>query len=172
LKSIFSTKFLEELEYKPEELKPKPKTVPKKVRLPVKEPERIVNERPAALSESEINSYAIDIAEKVYQQQVEQLVRQLAENAFREELNFKFMFQKPLYESILEPTLDKMIREIAQDALQDHQRKIQILQSQAIKKVAREQIVSNLMLDHMLDTVAQHGKSETENDDVAKLLDS
>lgn len=172
---MFSTKFLDDLAYKPE---PLPNTKKKKIPVPVQ-----INERPAKPAEpnrllnkkqvSTINeALAIEIAESIYEREVEMLIRELAQSTFKEELVKKLKYQKPIYESIYEPILAKMVCEIVHEVVDDYERKIKILQSHAIKKVAREQIVSNLMLDHMLDSVAQQGKSDNDNDDVVKLLDS
>lgn len=103
------------------------------------------------------------------------MIRQVAESTLRDEMMAKMRFQKPIYESIYEPMLNKMIRDIAREVIDDYQRKMQILQSHEIKKVAREHIVNNLMLDHMLDSVAQQTKTASntdEDDQLTKLLDS
>lgn len=198
-KRLFSTKFLEDLEYKPEHMKPKPVATngagKKKPRQPVKFEEPIVeaDEQPVPTSrtntnknrvapaprrpvvhspEPDLNAYAIDVAESLYQREVEMMVRQMAESVMREELTQRNAYQKPIFDSIFESTVNKMVRDVAEETVRDHQKKIQILQTHEIKKAAREKIVNDLMLDHMLDTVAQHGKPVAENDDVAKLLDS
>lgn len=98
-------------------------------------------------------------------------MRQEAENAIHKERSFKQAFEKPIYDTVLEPTIREMIEQIASGVIIDHQKNIQYLQDREIKKVAKENIVNNLMLDHMLDTVTQHGKVVAENDDVANLLD-
>lgn len=131
-------------------------------------PHAEVAPRPAKKS----SALAIDIAESIYQREIEILIRQLAESTLKEELAAKLKYQKPVFESIYDPMLTHMIKDIAKEVIDDHERKIQILQTHEIKKAAREKIVNDLMLDHMLDTVAQHGKSVAENDEVTKLLDS
>ena len=180
---LFSTKFLEDLEFKPT---PKPRVERKKVvRIQTKDPvaeqyiEDIKREANAAIPTSQYeeppsipyNSYAIDIAENIYKKEIESLVRKLAENTVDEEVNSIFALQKPIYDNIYESTINEMIKEIARDALNEHQKQIQFLQNHEIKKVAKERIVNNIMLDTMLDKMAQHGKVIAENDDVGKLLD-
>ncbi len=118
------------------------------------------------------NNHAIDVAENIYKKEIETLIRQMAENAIDEEYNMKMDLQKPIFNEIVNSTINKMTQEIAKEVLSDHQRQVQILQSHEVKKVAKEKIVNNLLLDHMLDTVAQHGKVVAENDEVGILLDS
>lgn len=121
---------------------------------------------------SRYNKHAIDIAENLYQSEIANLVRQLAEKTVYEERNFKRQFEKPIYDSIYEATIKEIISDICKETLIEHQKQIQFLQTHEIKKVAKEHIVNNLLLDHMLDTVAHHGKVVAENDDVSNLLDS
>lgn len=118
------------------------------------------------------NNHAIDVAENIYKKEIETLIRQMAENAIDEEYNMKMDLQKPIFNEIVNSTINKMALEIAKEVLADHQRQVQILQSHEVKKVAKEKLVNNLLLDHMLDTVAQHGKVVAENDEVGILLDS
>jgi hypothetical protein len=118
------------------------------------------------------NNHAIDVAENIYKKEIETLIRQMAENAIDEEYNMKMDLQKPIFNEIVNSTINKMALEIAKEVLADHQRQVQILQSHEVKKVAKEKLVNNLLLDHMLDTVAKHGKVVAENDEVGILLDS
>lgn len=64
-----------------------------------------------------------------------------------------------------------MMREIVTESVNDQRKQIEHLQSNEIKKVAKEKLVTNLMLDHMLTKVAQHGRVMAENEDINKLLD-
>ena len=122
--------------------------------------------------QKQMSTLAVDIAEGIYQREIELMIRKVAESTLKEEMSAKLKYQKPIYESIYEPMLSKMIKDIAKEVIEDYQRKIQLLQNHEIKKVAREQIVNNLMLEHMLDSVAQQTKSADEDDQVTKLLDS
>lgn len=173
---MFSTKFLEELEYKPG---PKPTGAKKKK--PPTPPQQATTAQVETLpppakspSKAKRDALALDIAESIYQREIELLIRKVAESTFKEEMSDKLKYQRPIYESIYEPMIAKMIRDIAREVIDDYERKIQILQTHEIKKVAREQIVNNLMLDYMLDSVAQQNKSTGDgaDDDVNKLLDS
>lgn len=174
-KRLFSTKFLEDLEYKPglrnqhhhhqqkQQQQAKKKKPPPPPTTPKKQPPK--NE-----------ALALDIAESIYHREVELLIRQLAESTFKEEARERLRYQKPIYESIYEPMVSKMIREIAREVIDDYERKIRILESHEVKKVARDKIVNNLMLDHMLDSVAQQNKQQTaageDGNQVNELLDS
>ena len=64
-----------------------------------------------------------------------------------------------------------MLREVAAEVLGEEEGRARAKDQDAIQKVAQEQLVSNLMLDHMLDKMAQHGRASAENEDVGKILD-
>lgn len=180
---LFSTKFLEDLEYKPE---PLPKTaVKKKVRLAT-EPEvetyfqdikeeakrEVPNTNYKEKLKAPYNVYAVDVAENIYRKEVEDLVRRLAETTIQEQKDFRNSLVGPMFHNILYSTTNQMTREIAREVLEEHNKQIQFLQTNEIKKLAKEKLVNNLMLDHMLGTMVQHGKVVAENDDVTKILDS
>lgn len=118
------------------------------------------------------NSIAIDLAQVIYEQEMKKLVEQMAEASIAEQRALQSLVQAPIYDSIFESTLRKMLEDIAVEELNLHNRKIKMVQSNEIKKMAKEKIVADMMLDHMLDTVTQHGKPVAEGDDVSNLLDS
>lgn len=175
---------MEELEYRPEKAAGARQATRQAAKKPKKPPvqqpttpenKQKVNHRvvPANLQpQKQMSTLAVDIAEGIYQREIELMIRKVAESTLKEEMAAKLKYQKPIYESIYEPMLSKMIKDIAREVIEDYQRKIQLLQNHEIKKVAREQIVNNLMLEHMLDSVAQQTKSADEDDQVTKLLDS
>ena len=177
---LFSTKFLEELEYTAQ---PKQPAVRKKyVRIDA-DPEQYIDSikkeasymvpKPHYTDTSlAFNNYAIDIAENMYKREVDMLVRELAERTVDEEESFRNSIQEPVYNGVYEATLNQMSKDVAREVLAEHEKQIQFLQNHEIKKVAKERIVNNLMLDTMLDKMAAHGKVVAENDDVTKLLDS
>ena len=177
---MFSTKFLEDLEFQSQ---PKPPTIRKKyVRLEqdadayidsIKKEANYLVPKPHYVDTSyAYNNYAIDIAENLDKREVDMLVRELAERTVDEEENFRNSIQEPVYNGVYESTLNQMSKDVAREVLAEHEKQIQFLQNHEIKKVAKERIVNNLMLDTMLDKMAAHGKSVAENDDVTKLLDS
>lgn len=75
-------------------------------------------------------------------------------------------------EDILEPTVEKMCREIAQEVLRGYRKQVDLLQQREIKKSADEHLLETLTLDHLLSKLSTHGRLVAENDDVNKLLDS
>ncbi len=77
-----------------------------------------------------------------------------------------------LKEDIIEPTVVKMCREIAQEVLYGYKKQVDLLQQREIKKSADEHLLETLTLDHLLSKLASHGRLVAENDDVNKLLDS
>jgi len=179
-RELFSTKFLEDLEFKSQ---PKPPTMRKKVvRIEpdadqyidnIKKEADFLVPKPVYVDTSQIyNNYAIDIAENLYKREVDMLVRELAEQTLEREENFRNSIQEPVYTGVYESTLNQMSKDVAREVLAEHEKQIQFLQNNEIKKVAKERIVNNLMLDTMLDKMAAHGKVVAENDDVTKLLDS
>lgn len=118
------------------------------------------------------NKHAIDVAEDIYQAEINNLVRNMAQKTFNEEKNISHSLERPVYNSIFEPVFKEMLLDVIQEVLAERDKKIKNFESNAIKKVAKEKLVNDLMLDRMLDTVAQHGKVVAENDDVSRLMDS
>lgn len=118
-----------------------------------------------------INSYAIDLAETIYKQEVEKIIKELVEQSINEEYNQVYLYQRPIFNQIFEETTNSMIRKIVTDCLDEHRKQVEKVQTNEIKKVAKEKLVTNLMLDHMLTKVAQHGRVMAENEDINKLLD-
>jgi hypothetical protein len=178
---LFSTKFLEDLEFKPQQKQPK--TIRKKfVQIEPNADQYIDNikkeadflvPKPVYVDTSQIyNKYAIDIAENLYKREVDMIVRELAEQTIEREENFRNSIQEPVYTGVYESTLNQMSKDVAREVLAEREKQVQFLQNHEIKKVAKERIVNNLMLDTMLDKMAAHGKVVAENDDVTKLLDS
>lgn len=185
---MFSTKFIEELDYKPEPLTIKP-TEKKKVRIvtPSKDPiaekyiqsvkeDALIKVPPVdykAVPKQRYNtSTAIDVAENIYRSEIEDIVRNIARNLVEEQKNFHISLQNPIYNNIYETTINEMLRDIAKETLLEHKKQVNFLQTNEIKKAAKDQLTDKLLLDRMLDTVAQHGKVAGEDEEVAKLLDS
>lgn len=205
-KELFSTKFIEDLEYRPQQQRTRPNTQyaaqpyqPLKYEEPELSKRSVVHfEKPLEPYEASeyiknikreadylvpkpkyvpdtskiYNSYAVDIAENLYRREVDMLVREMAEQTMDKEENFRNSIQEPVYDDVYESTLNSMSKDVAREILAEHDKQIQHLQNHEIKKVAKEQIVNNIMLDTMLDKMAAHGKVVAENDDVTKLLDS
>lgn len=117
------------------------------------------------------NKYAIDMAENLYETEINDLVRRMAQKTIKDQKNKFKDLERPIFNSIFEPVLKNMVQDISQEVVNERNKKIKLIESSEIKKVAKEKLVNDLMLDHMLDTVAQHGKVVAENDDVARLLD-
>ncbi len=185
---MFSTKFIEELDYKPEPLTIKP-SEKKKVRIvtPSKDPiaetyiqsvkeEALIRVPPVDYKAEPKQRYntstAIDVAENIYRREIEDIVRNIARNLVEEKKSFHLSIQNPIYNNIFETTIKEMLRDIAQETLFEHRKQVNFLQSNEIKKAAKDQLTDKLLLDRMLDTVAQHGKVAGEDDEVVKLLDS
>jgi hypothetical protein len=118
-----------------------------------------------------LNAISIDLAESLLNIEIEDLVRNLVGETLNNELNRATSFEKPTYDKIYELASTFLIRQMATDILKEEKERIEKLEEQEIKKVAKEKLVANLMLDHMLDKMAQHGRSSAENEDVSKLLD-
>lgn len=64
-----------------------------------------------------------------------------------------------------------MLRQLVTDIVEEQRRDIEKKQTNEIKKVAKEKLVNNLMLDHMLTKIAQHGRVMAENEDISALMD-
>jgi hypothetical protein len=118
------------------------------------------------------NTVAIDLAQTLYEQEMKKLLQQIAEASIAEQRAYQSQFQTPIYENIFDQTLRKMLEDVAIEELNLHNKRLKMVQSNEIKKMAKDQIVDNLALDHMLGTVAQHGRVVAEDDDAGKLLDS
>ena len=95
---LFSTKFLEDLEFKPQQKQPK--TIRKKfVQIEpdadqyidnIKKEADFLVPKPVYVDTSQIyNKYAIDIAENLYKREVDMIVRELAEQTIEREENFR-----------------------------------------------------------------------------------
>ena len=88
-------------------------------------------------------------------------------NRFSELNAMDLMFR----EDIMEPTILKMCKEIAQEVMFGYKKQVDILQHREIKKSSDEHLLENLMIDNLLAKLASHGRLVAENDDVNKLLD-
>ena len=118
------------------------------------------------------NTVAIDLAQTLYEQEMKKLLQQIAEVSINEQRAFQSHVQTPIFDTVFESVLRKMLEDIATEELNLHNKKLKMVQSNEIKKLAKENIVDNLALDHMLGTMAQHGKVVAEEDGVGNLLDS
>ena len=115
--------------------------------------------------------YVIDVAEKIFRGEVEEFVKQLVQDTIRESRALTSALEDPIFDSIYETTLNKIITEIATEELASHQKKVHFLQSNEIHKMAKETVVNNLLLDHMIETVVQHSKEPEEDEKTSKLLE-
>ncbi|RNA43038.1 hypothetical protein BpHYR1_042902 [Brachionus plicatilis] len=178
---LFSTKFLEDLDFRSSN--PKSQAFRKsRVQFDPIAEEYIENVKIDAYNQvprvdyynsiPRTNKHAIDVAEDIYQAEISNLVRNMAQKTLNEEKNYSHSLERPVFNSIFEPVIKIMLTDIAQEVLNERNKKIKTIESNAIKKVAKEKLVNNLMLDRMLDTVAQHGKVVAENDDVSRLMDA
>jgi predicted Zn-dependent protease with MMP-like domain len=118
-----------------------------------------------------LNSLAIDLAETIYKQEIEKFTRELVEQAINEEYNQVYLYQRPIFNHIFEETTSEIIRQLVAESVDEHRKQVEKFQANEIKKVAKEKLVTNLMLDHMLTKVAQHGRVMAENEDINKLMD-
>ncbi len=118
------------------------------------------------------NTVAIDLAQSLYEAEMKRLLHQIAEASIAEQHAHQSQLQTPLYDNIFDQTLRKMLEDIAVEELNAHNKRLKVVQSNEIKKLAKDKIVDDLALDHMLGTVAQHGRVVAEDDDAGKLLDS
>ena len=82
------------------------------------------------------------------------------------------MMEAIMRQDIIEPTVLKMCKEIAQEVLNGYKKQVNLLQQREIKKSADEHLLDTLALDHLLSKLTSHGRLVAENDDVNKLLDS
>ena len=64
-----------------------------------------------------------------------------------------------------------MLTKLVVETVEEQRKQIEKQQTNEIKKVAKEKLVNNLMLDHMLTKVAQHGRVMAENEDINQLMD-
>jgi hypothetical protein len=64
-----------------------------------------------------------------------------------------------------------MLKKLVLETVEEQKIQIEKQQTNEIKKVAKEKLVNNLMLDHMLTKVAQHGRVLAENEDINQLMD-
>lgn len=177
---LFSTKFLEDLDFRSNYPKSQPFRKSRVQFDPIAE-EYIENVKIDAYNQipkvdyynsiPRTNKHAIDVAEDIYQAEISNLVRGMAQKTLNEEKRYTHSLERPVYNSIFEPVFKKMLADIAQEVINERNKKIKTIESNAIKKVAKEKLVNDLMLDRMLDTVAQHGKVVAENDDVSRLMD-
>ena len=209
--SLFSTKFLDELDYKPAEIAvAKKKTPPKPAPVIAETPyddnyiddyvpqsyrkpaEKFDENRPIKVKKqppppgkkqqqqqlqpdpqqlpARYSSYAVDVAEDVYSEDIEELVRRVVESTLKEEKRQANASLDPISDELLDSTMKEMMRTIAQEELTYHKKLVNKIQTIEIKKVANERLMNNMMLDKMLDVVAQKNKDET-SDDVNKLFD-
>lgn len=117
------------------------------------------------------NSVTLDYTESIYNDEIEVMVREIAQNTINKELNNAVAYEKPIYDKIFEVGTNEMYREIASEILKEENKKVKTKDKNEIGKVAKEELVSNLMLDHMLDKMAQHGRVSAENEDIGKIMD-
>lgn len=138
----------------------------KKQPLPAKKPQP---EPPQQLP-ARYSSYAVDVAEDVYSEDIEDIVRRVVASTLKEERHKANTSLDPISDELLDSTMKEMMRTIAQDELTYHKKLVNKIQTIEIKKVANERLMNNMMLDKMLDVVAQQNKDET-SDDMNKLFD-
>jgi hypothetical protein len=117
------------------------------------------------------NAVAIDLAQVLYEQEMKKLMEQIAQASLAEQLALQNAIQNPIYDSIFEPTIRKMLQDIAIEELNLHNKKIKMVQTNEIRKLANEKIVNDIMLDKLLVTVAEHGRVVGDEDDLGKLID-
>lgn len=186
---MFSTKFLEDLDYQAQYIPPKSTKVykkpdiynleaEKKIQLIKQEVNNNITSQSQGhtkprniLHEAIFNGVTIDIAESIFNEDIEQLIKEIVSKSLSEELNKAAAFEKPTYDKIYEEVTKQMYRDIANEVLTEGKTNAKNVDNNEIKKVAKEEIVSNLMLDHMLDKMAQHGRVSGENEDISKVLD-
>ena len=170
---LFSTKFLEDLDYKAQAKRMPPQrdletidfiqTIKQDVNKLI--PSRSYDEEPI------LNKLAIELAQSIMNKELEAMVRQLISTSLNEELSKATAFEQPVYAQIYEIAAVDLVRRIAGDVLDEEKSKVAAIEANEITKVAKENLVTNLMLDHMLDKMAQHGRASAENEDISKLLD-
>lgn len=168
ISSLFSTKFLEDLEYKariPARTEPKRKIV-SVIDDDDYEPEPLIHisRKPTPVQTILIDRYVKDsLANDIAQQLHEEESKRLEEMRFLEKL---------IETDFVEPTVLKMCKEIAAEVLGGYKKQVDILQQREIKKTSDAHLMETLMVDHLLNKLASHGRLIAENDDVNKLLDS
>ena len=116
-------------------------------------------------------TYAIDIAESIFRKEIDHLTRLLVEDVIDEEVSFIFDIEKPIYDQVYESTTTQMVKDIIRETFAERQREIDQQQKTEVKHIAKEKVVNNLMLDHMLGAIAQQGRAMAGGDDVSKLLE-
>lgn len=197
-KELFSTKFIEDLDYRMEDYQPPPKPKPARIqRRPTVQttsyepPARqfVRNTEADALieklkreaemnvptrnysDEPIFNAVTLDFAEQIYNDEIEKIIKEIAANTINHEVNQTKAYEKPIYDKMYELTTNEMLRQVASEVLEEERTKVLAKDKTEIKKVAKDELVNNLMLDHMLDKMAQHGRASAENEDVGKILD-
>lgn len=118
-----------------------------------------------------VNAYSVDLAEKLLHEQVERMTREVAADVVGRELSRAAAYEKPLYDKVVDFAQNEMLRRVAEEVLAEERDKARGKDQAAIKQVAQDELVTNLMLDHMLDKMAQHGRASAENEDIGKILD-
>lgn len=206
---LFSTKFIEDLDYEPKQYQANPKPlkprllpsdlyqVEDSVRREAKQPQAQPRQRPASQRNPQaeeyirqikseateqqpvrnydlqpiVNAHSVDLAEKLLHEEVERMTRQVAAEVVGREMSQAAAYEKPLYDKVVDFAQNEMLRQIAEQVLAEERDKARGKDQAAIKKVAQDELVTNLMLDHMLDKMAQHGRASAENEDIGKILD-
>lgn len=143
---------------------PPQKSIPSQNNIPTRNSTNI-------LKEAIFNGVTLDIAEKIFDEEIVRQTKEIVSRNYNEELNKTVNLDKPTFDKIYETVANQMFRDIATEVLTDGLNNAKKVDNNEIKKVAKEEIVSNLMLDHMLDKMAQHGRISGENEDISKVLD-
>lgn len=118
-----------------------------------------------------VSASSVDWAEKLLHEQVERMTRQVAAEVVGREMSQAAAYEQPLYDKVVDLAQNEMLRQIADQVLAEERAKARGKDQAAIEKVAQDELVSNLMLDHMLDKMAQHGRASAENEDIGRILD-
>jgi len=192
---LFSTKFLDDLDYQAN-LTPmrSPRPTPQ-VRQPVRsnnlqpfksteavayiqnirnEVERQSNPSKDSFEESLFNSATLNFTEKFYDEEIENFIKKITNETLNENLKESAAMEEPVlrvYDKIYDIVANDMLADIAAEVLGQEMKRIGEINDKEIKKIAKDELVSNLMLDHMLDKIVHHGRVNGENGDINKILD-
>jgi hypothetical protein len=124
-------------------------------------------------NDSNNNLRAIEIAEQVYSEEIRNFVRDIAEESLKnKQAEFYQNLERPFYNNLYGPVLIEMTRQVVNEVVKEERENINAKESREINRAAEEKIVSNLLLDKLLDTITQHGRVVAENENVSNLLDS
>ncbi len=144
------------------------------IRNEVERQSRSINSKQGPIDESLFNAITLDVTEKIYYEEIDKFVERLVNESIGENLKETAAREEPVlrvYDKVYDIVSSDMLADIAAEVLGEEMKRISAVNNNEIKKVAKEELVSNLMLDHMLDKIVQHGRASGENGDINKILD-